>query len=212
MIDDPKTDPLREWNRLARDNAENAIVSSMFEASLKASEPIEIFSSWLLVATAAVASFLIANVEKILPLIGKPGFVTCGVFLCVSCIFGLLSKVFAVRCKIGTEAGAALRKTFGEHLAAYKLEEEKIQQGASFWGITLQTGIRIERVLQELMRPFPAWVRWLAGRHFKKYAGNPQIGYLIQVNSLQAQGLAAFIQALCFLGFLGVGFIFAAAS
>jgi hypothetical protein len=209
MNDDPRTKPLLEWNRLARENTENAIVSSMFEAALKASEPIETFSAWLMVATAAVASFLIANAEKLLPYISKAGFVTCGTFLCVSCIFGLLSKIFAVRCKIGAETGAAVRKTFGEHLAAYKQEEEKIQKGAEFWGINLQSGIRIERVLQEFLLPFPGWVRRQAQRHFTKHAGNPQIAYVAQVKTLQAQGMAAFVQALCFLGFLGAGFIFA---
>ncbi len=40
MPDDSRTEPLREWNRLARQNAENAIVSSMFEASFNASDPV----------------------------------------------------------------------------------------------------------------------------------------------------------------------------
>lgn len=209
--DDPRTKPLLEWNRLARENTENAVVSSMFEAAIKASEPIGTFSDWLLVATAAVASFLIANVEKLLPYISKTGFITCGIFLCVSCIFGLFSKICAVRCKIGTETGAALRKTFGEHLAAYKQEEEKIQKDAEFWGINLQSGIRIERVLQEFLLPLPDWVRRLAHRHFTKHAGNPQIAYITQIKSLHAQGMAAFFQAFCFLCFLGAGFVFAAA-
>lgn len=48
MNNDPKTEPLKEWNRLARENTENAIVSSMFEAGSKSSEPIKQFSTWLL--------------------------------------------------------------------------------------------------------------------------------------------------------------------
>ena len=103
-----------------------------------------------------------------------------------------------------------MRKTFGTHLTAYKVEEEKIQKGADFWGIDLQSGIRIERVLQEFLQPFPGWVRWIALRHFKKHANNPQIDYISQMRSLHVQGVAAFLQALCFLGFLGAGFMFAA--
>lgn len=211
MSDDPRTQPLREWNRLARENTENAIVSSMFKAVLKASDPIESFSSWLLVATAAVASFLIANGERLIPYISRGGFITCGALLCVSCICGLLSKVFAVQCKIGAETSAAVQETFTEHLATYKQEEEKIQEGAKFWGIDLQSAVRIERVLHEFLLPFPKWARWFSNRHLKKHASNPQIGYLIQVKNLQIQGLAAFLQALCFLGFLIAGFAFAAA-
>lgn len=212
MQNDPRTEPLQEWNRLARENTENAIVASMFEASLKASEPIATFSDWLLVATGAVASFLIANADKLSPFITKSGFVACGIFLCLSCIFGLLSKVFAVRCKVGIATSNAARTTFEEHLEAYKIEEEKIQEGAAFWGVNLQSGIRIERVLNEFLKPFPKWVQFFANRHFKKQAGNPQIGYVLQVKNLNAQGLAAFFQASCFLGFLTAGFIYAATA
>ncbi|MDD5057059.1 MAG: hypothetical protein PHQ60_04235 [Sideroxydans sp.] len=212
MNEDPRIKPLQEWNRLARENTENAVVSSMFEATLKASEPIETFSSWLLVATGAVASFFIANAEKLLPYISKAGFVTCGVFLFLSCIFGLMSKIFAVRCKVGIETGAAVRRTFAEHFAAYRQEEEKIQAGAKFWGITLQTGLRIEHVLNEFLSLFPKWVQWFARRHFKLHAGNPQIGYIILIKNLQAQGTFALFQAIGFLGFLATGFVFAAAS
>lgn len=59
MSNDPRTEPLEEWNRLARENTENAIVSSMFEASAKACEPIEQFSTWLLLGAAAISSFLL---------------------------------------------------------------------------------------------------------------------------------------------------------
>jgi len=211
MIDDPKTEPLREWNRLARENTENAMVSSMFEAVSKASEPIETFATWLLVGTAAVASFLITNADKLLPLVKQSGFITCGAFLCFSCVFGLLSKMYALRCKIGIDIGAAVRKTFLEHLARYEEEEKRIKEGAEFWGINLQTGIRLERILTEFYAPLPKWAVWLAERQLKKNAGNPQVGYLPLIKNLNTQGILAFLQALSFLGFLVTGFIFAAA-
>lgn len=211
MTNDPRTQPLLEWNRIARENTENAIVSSMFDAASKACEPIETFTTWLLVATAAVASFFIVNADKLLPIIKQCGFITCGVFLCLSCVFGLMSKMFALRCKVGFETSAAVRKTFTEHLVKYEEEEKQIQESAKFWGITLETGIRMERVLSEFLSPLPRWVGWLALRQLRKNAGNPQVGYLQQIKSLNAQGLSAFIQGLFFLGFLGSGFVFAAA-
>jgi hypothetical protein len=208
---DPRTQPLRNWNELARENTETAVVSSMMDAASIATEPIETFSTWLLVATAAVASFLITNADKVIPFITKQGFITCGIFLFVSCVFGLISKIFSVRAKIGVEIRAAVHKTFTEHLERYKEEEAKIQEGAKYWGITLESGIRLERILKEFMQPFPWWVRWSMKRHFTKNAGNPQIGHIVQIKTLQAQGLAAFLQAICFVGFLGAGFVFTAA-
>ena len=168
MTDDPRTEPLREWNRLARENTENAIVSSMFEAASKASEPIETFTTWLLVGTAAVASFLITNADKLLPLVKQGGFITCGAFLFLSCVFGLLAKMYGLRCKIAIDTGAAVRQTFREHLEKYEGEERKIKEGAKFWGINLQTGIRLERVLAEFYAPLPKWAVWLASRELKK--------------------------------------------
>lgn len=211
MIDDPRTEPLRKWNHLARENTENAIVSSMFEAGAKASEPIETFATWLMVGTAAVASFLITNASNLLPLVKQSGFIVCGAFLCLSCVFGLLSKMYALRCKIGSEVGTAVRSTFLTHLSEYKKEEQKIKEGAEFWGINLETGIRIERVLSEFYKPLPRITVWLANRHFKKNSGNPQIGYLLLIRSLNMQSLFALFQALSFLGFLIAGFIYTAA-
>ena len=211
MTDDPRTEQLREWNRLARQNAENAIVSSMFEASFNASEPIEKFSTWLLVGTAAIASFFITNADKLVPFIKHAGFLACGAFLCLSCLFGLVSRIFALRCKIQIAAGAAVRTTFAEHLTKHQEEEKKIKEGAAVWGITLETGIRIERVLGEYLAPLPRWVAWLVARQIKKHATNPQVGYLPVIKGLQWQGLFAAIQALSFLGFLVAGFIYAAA-
>lgn len=210
MTDDPRTEPLKEWNRLARENTENAIVSSMFEALLKASEPIEQFSIWLLIGTAAIASFFIANSDKIIHLLSNTGFLMCGAFLCLSCISGLVSKMYALGCRISIEVGAVVRKTFSEHLKNYKKEEEEIQRGAKFWGISLESGIRMERVLAEFYSPQPKIVVWLANRRLKKYKGNPQVGYILNVNILRKQGIFAGFQALLFLAFLVAGFIYAA--
>jgi|TARA_R110001632_G_scaffold214612_3_gene341363 hypothetical protein len=210
MNDDPRTEPLREWNRLARENTENAIVSSMFEAGSKSSEPIEQFSTWLLVGTAAIASFLIANSDKLVPLITTTGFLVCGAFLCLSCMSGFISKIYAVRLQIGIKVGGAIRETFSVHLEEYEKEKEEINDGASFWGITLETGIRIERVLEEFFKPQPQIVKWFAMRIINKHQENPQIGYLIPISMINRQSFFAILQALLFLGFLVSGFIYAA--
>ncbi|NDV13955.1 hypothetical protein [Crenobacter caeni] len=210
-MNDPRTEPLLEWNRLARENTENAIVSSMFEATAQSSTSVESFSTWLLVGTAAVASFFITNAQGILPFIGKEGFLVCGAFLCGSCFFGLLSKIYALSCKIGIEVGASIRKTFLEHLDKHEAEEEKINESAEHWGITLETGVRIERILHEYYSPQPKYVGWLAFRHFKKNQGNPQIGHLLSIRALHKQGLFTSLQALSVLGFLIAGFVYVAA-
>lgn len=210
MENDPRTEPLKEWNRLARENTENAMVSSMFIATTKANDPIENFATWLLAGAAAVASFFITNADKIIPLVGKTGFLTCGALLCLSCIWGLLTKTFSLLCKIGTETSGAITQTFQEHFLKYQDEEKKIQEGAEFWGINLQTGIRIERILSEFYAAQPKWMVWLANRHIQKNANNPQVGHLLTNSTLNNAYICTFVQALSFLGFLVAGFAFAA--
>ena len=87
---------------------------------------------------------------------------------CFSCLFGLLSKMYALLCKIGIDTDVAVRTTFLEHLAKYEEEEKKIKKGAEFWGINLQTGIRLERILTEFYAPCLNWQSWLAERHLKR--------------------------------------------
>jgi len=211
MTEDLQTEPLRRWNHLARENAENAIVSSMFAASDLAREPIESFSTWLLVGAAAIASFLLGNADKLVPIISQAGFLTCGMLLSLSCLFGLLAKIFSVRHKIASATGNAVLETFKQEFAKYQAEESRIQSSAAFWGITLESGIRFERIIQEFLAPMPWWVRWSAKRFLKKHGNSVQAAYIPRIRNFHSLGICAFIQALLFLGFLGAGFIFAAA-
>jgi hypothetical protein len=209
---DSRTDPLREWNHHARQNTENAIVSSMFEAGIVASEPTDSFSTWLLLGAAAIGGFLVSNTDKVLPLLTSRGLLLCGVLIVTSCTFGLVAKVLALCMKVMREVHHRVQTTFAEHLARYEEEESRIQAGAKFWGITLQTGIRMDRVLEEFYKPLPFWVGWLGRRHVKRHKDNPQIAYLPLVKTLTAQSLFTLAQALAFIGFLGAAFIHAAAA
>lgn len=212
MIDDPRTESLRDWNRHVRQNTENAIVSSMFEASFNASKHIEKFSTWLLVGTATVAAFFITNADKLIPLIRQVGFLVCGGFLCASCLLGFISRMYALRCEIQIETGAVVRKTLAEHLAKHQKEEKKIEEGGKAWGIMLDTNVRLERILSEFLSPLPSWVAWFVNRQLKKDMSNPQVGYLPIIKGMQWQGVFAFLQAMFFLGFLIAGFVYAAAN
>lgn len=209
-MNEDKTAPLNEWNRLARENTENAIVSSMFEAIKPTSKPLDEFVTWLLVGTAAIASFFIVNADKLIPFLGVSGFKLCGAFLCFSGLFGLISKVFGLQCRMGSESSKAIRETFSIHLMQHKIEEEKIHENAKFWGITLETGIRMERVLATFMEPLPFWIKFMTARMLKKHSTNPQLAHIPFVNAFTRQGVCASLQAICFLGFIASGFVKAA--
>lgn len=210
MTEHQLADPLLEWNRLSRENAENAIVSSMFEASSAAIEPIETFVTWLLIGAAAVASFLLGNSDKLVPILGERGFLLCGLLLATSCMFGLLAKSYLLRADIGRRVSRAVAETFAVQLKQHEEVEQEIQATAQQRGIELETGIRMERVLGEFVAPMPLLVKLLVGRTLKKNAGNPQIAYLLRIKIMNRSGFFSFLQAMAFLAFIVVGFAAAA--
>ncbi|OQQ02911.1 hypothetical protein BK412_13955 [Vibrio campbellii] len=196
-----RTKPLQEWNRLARENTENAIVSSMFLATLKVSNSVDVFNNWMLVVTAAIASFLIVNVSGVIEFIGRDGVVNGGYILCLSCVLGLFGKIAGLRCKIGIDVSESVKETFTEHLSQYKTEEEKIKEGAKFWGISLETGVRIERILNEYLAVFPKPIRWLAKRSIEKQKKNPQLTHSRQIRVFLIQSTTVVFQAVFFILF-----------
>ncbi len=202
--------PLEEWNRLERENTENAMVSSMFRAGVKTSSAIDEFSTWLLVGSAAIGAFLIGNADKFIPIICKTGFVVCGSLLCVSCLFGLISKIYGILCRVELDTSDAVTETFHQHLQKYSEIEGEIQETAKISGITIETGIRIERIMSEFMRPMPSLIKWMIKRQLQKSQGDPQAGYFQLVQRFNKQGLCALLQALSFLAFMASGVFYAA--
>ncbi len=209
MTKESENNPLEEWNRLERENTENAIVSSMFDAGLKTSSAVNEFSTWLLVGSAAIGAFMISNADKLIPILCESGFLVCGLLLCLSCIFGFLSKIFGLLCRVGLDVKDAIVVTFNTHLNRYTKIEQEIQDTAKISGINIKTGIRLERVMAEFLSPMPSWIKWLVNRQTKKNEGNPQQAYILLVNRFNRQGVCALLQAICFLVFMVIGVIYA---
>jgi hypothetical protein len=199
---------LREWNRLNKEITENAMIASIFEAGCKSSKSIDQFSSWLIVGAAAIASFFITNSNQLLPLLEPSGFMTCGVILCASCFFGLISKIYALMCKIGIDVVNTLRITLEEHLKRFEESKEEIKKGEKFWEITLETNIDFQKVLTRFYEYQPIWVRWQLSSYMKKYGSDPMAGYFIPFKYMTNQNVLFVLQAIIFLFFLIAGFAF----
>jgi hypothetical protein len=213
MEHDTPAKHLREWARLARDNAENEITSALFDASGGATSSVESFSSWLLVACAAVASFMLANAEDILPVVSRTGFLVCGACLLLSCGCGLLAKIFGLRCKVMTQLMAALRSQTAAVLSEYEKEEAEIKKAADTHGISIDTDVRIERVIEGFAAKLPWWAKPATMvSEGKASVADPHAAYAPIMTNLTAQSLWTGLQAVCFMAFLTAGFGFAAAN
>lgn len=212
MSDQKQLDALARWHEISREQTENAIVSSMFESGIRLAPMVDQFSTWLLVGTAAVAAFFITNSDKVLPVLGSSGFIGCGIFLCLSCVFGFVAKTYGLRSRMSSAVIASVTETFNQHLKSYEEEEQEISDTAQNLGVTLETGVRWDRIMTEFFSILPKWVVWLAQRNLKKYEGNPQTGYIAAVKIFNRLGIATFLQSVSFLGFLVTGFVFTAAA
>jgi hypothetical protein len=206
-VDSQKTAPLRLWNDLERENAENAIVAAMFDAGSQANEPIDKESTWLLAGTLAVAAFAITNAEKVIPMVGKPGFTVLGAMLCLSCFFGLTAKYYAVRCKIARSVGAAVKKEADAIFSRHALAQAKVEENARFWGIELETNLRLHRILSEFMDPLPSFFRRIVRRTVAELPRTPQAAYRPTLALLHRQVLFTALQTASFFCFVVLGFI-----
>ena len=202
-------DPLLEWNRLNKENAENALTSAMFSSLVATSPIIDQFSVWLLAGTGATAALLVANADKLVPFLGDFGFRICGAVLVVSAICGLISKARAVQCQIGIENEQRVRELMRPILDKHAHDEEKILEFAEARGVPVETELDMGRVITEFAKPFPKWVGCLLGRHLAKHSGNPQIGYLLPIRFYMSQSFFAFLQVFFFLGFICAALLFA---
>ncbi len=80
----PETDdPLIEWNRLNKENAEQGFVSAIYQSMSETTATVDKFSLWLLAGTGATGALLISQIKSVLPYLSQQGFKTCMVLLVI---------------------------------------------------------------------------------------------------------------------------------
>lgn len=205
MRNSKQTDPLLEWNRLNKENAEQAFVSALFKSAAHTSPVVDKFSMWLLTGTGASGALLISQIGAVLPHLTITGFKLCLVFLVFSAILGFLAKYKSLQCQIQNEVEAKLTELIAAILAKHEEDETKIQGYAKQRGVALETDIDFSNIITEFAKPFPFWVKWLIQRQARKTQGNRQAGYHIAIKAYFRQLRFTFWQAVSFLAFLCAG-------
>ncbi len=205
----PKT--LVRWNRLARRQAELTLISSMYKAAAGASAPIDTFATWLLVGTGAVGSFYVTNSDKLLPVLKQTGFQRAGLLLAVSCIFGLLAKIWGLKIQIIIDINKSTERMMLESLLKHEQIETDIQTHAKLHGVRINSSVRFGKIITEFLLPFPWYIRRLSTRAFREGKRNPHSSHHTIIKSITTQSHFALLQSLLFIAFIIVG-IYAAAT
>lgn len=194
-------DPLLEWNRLNKENAENAIVSAMHLRTLSHSSRFDKISTWLTAGTGITAGLMITNVSNILPHLGGHGFRVCGAFLALSALFGIAAKFKATWAQLGHDSNKAMTDSLKPILDHHSAEQSRIEQNAAQRQVAIETNINMDRVLREYLKPVPRWVAWLVFLRMRKHAGDPQIGYIYPIRAFYWQCVLTSLQAIFYVAF-----------
>jgi len=202
-------DPLLEWNRLNKENAEQNLASAIFSSMASTSPIADTFSMWLFAGTGATGSLLITQINSVLPYLTQDGYKICMLLLILSAIFAFFAKYNALRCQIQIEMTTKLKDEFKVILDKHSEDKDKILEYAEQRGIELQTEIDFQNVINEYKKAFPCWVGWLITRSAKKSEGNRQAGYHIAIKSYSGQLSFTLLQSICFIGFMCAGGWFA---
>ena len=204
-------DPLIEWNRLNKENAEQGFVSSMYQSMAETTTAVDKFSLWLLAGTGATGALLITQINSVVPHLSAQGFKACMVLLVLSAIFGFFAKYKSLRCEIQIQMQSKLTDLTKPVIAKQEEDKDKIKEYASQRGIQLQTDIELSNIITEFSKPFPFWVKWLIARKVKETSGNRQAGFHVAVKAYVAQLQWTFFQACLFLAFMLTGAWYASA-
>lgn len=205
-------DHLAEWNRLNIQNAENGMVSLIFENIIESTRFFDTYSTWLTVGTGAAAALLLTNVASVLPYLTAAGFKMSGVLLILSLLFGVLSKFFAIQCQIADAQSESKTNRIGNLLKPFYEQVEKIEETAAAQGRELVTELSMERVLTTFFKPFPKLMRWLFLERMIKGLSNPHVGYLIPLRFFRYQCTSMVFQLVFLFAGAGAAFLHAQAS
>lgn len=211
MTDEDKKDPLIEWNRLNKENAEHGFVSSLYQSMSETTTTVDKFSMWLLAGTGATGALLITQIESVLPHLSQNGFKVCMGLLVISALCGFIAKFKSLRCEIQSTMQKRLTELAAPIFEKHEKEEEEIVKHADKRGIQLETEIEFSKIITEYSRPFPWWVKWLIARKVEKTAGDRQAGFHIAVKAYTSQLRWTFFQAILFIVFMATGAWYAGA-
>jgi hypothetical protein len=195
-------DPLVEWNRLNKENAEHGFVSALYQSMTETSPLVDKFSLWLLAGTGATGALLITQIKSVLPFLTQQGFKVCLVILVTSAVMGFVAKYFSLRCEIQSNVQSKFTELVKPVLDKHEKDEDTIQEYAEQRGIELQTDIDLASIMKEFSRPFPFWVKWLISRKIDKTSGDRQAGFHIAVKAYTSQLRWTLLQAVLFLVFM----------
>ena len=196
------TDPLIEWNRLNKENAERELISVMYGNLVSRTTQIDSFSTWLLATAGAAATLVVSNTQNIATILGKNGFKRALFCLIISALLGLIAKLIFVFFQYGGDQQERLLEQVKPIFTKFRDDEKQIIELSKNREMSLETELQMDLVLMQYAKPFPFLVRKILLKYITKHKHDPQIGYLLPLKAFVWQTSLSFLQALAFLTFI----------
>lgn len=212
MTADSSNDPLAEWSRLTKQNAERDIAAVLLRGILESSPIVDRFAQWLLAGTAATAAIMISQMSSLVPLIGIDGFKSSIGCLVLSAFFGLLAKRKAIQCLITIELVKGIGDRLPPLLDALDTDQAQIEEAAAATNRELTTEIDMSKVLDDALSPLPRYVRWFAKRGFDKGYEDPNYALKQGVKHLWRLSWFTLFQTVWYIAFVVVAASYASAT
>ncbi|MGM0582851.1 MAG: hypothetical protein ACQETL_19400 [Bacteroidota bacterium] len=203
--EDPKLNlknALDNWAGINKKNAEMGFTEGLFTGALVSSSIIDKFSTWLLAGTGATAALMIANLDKLSPVLGSETFRQAIYLLVVSALLGFLAKYKSIHCQIMLATGEEIKKRVLPVLEKHGEDEKKIEGMAKEHDIEVNTEMDLEYVFKEYCRAFPKVMHHWLLRQFTQGLNDRLAPSRKAANGLFWQGNYTVLQFFTFLGFV----------
>lgn len=193
---------LDNWAAINRKNAEIGFTEALFTGALVSSPIIDKFSTWLLAGSGATGALMIANLDKLSPVLGVGTFKQAIYILVVSALFGFLAKYKSIHCQIMFATGEELNKRILPVLDKHGEDEEEIEGMAEEHDIQVNTAMDVEFVIREYCRAFPKIMHFWLESQFTEGLNDRLAPSRKAANGLFWQGNYTILQFFSFLGFV----------
>lgn len=155
-------DPLQEWARIAKENAEIEAAQAVLHAVISTAPSIEKFITWLLAGSAAAAALMLANLDGLLRVFAISELRAVILLLLLSTLIGLIGKALSVLIQTQIETIEQVKKRMGKVLDEYGKTEEKIEQSAAKRGQEVEMELSPVGIFALLKPAIPKLLhRWL---------------------------------------------------
>jgi hypothetical protein len=143
-------DPLVEWDRLNKENHENAGASKMFVAALtRVPTELSNYTSWFTAGVGAVVVLLLSNVDKVAPYLGEATYARAITAFAVAVGLGALSKLLATYVTALIAMQEEINREIQAALQSFDADAKKIRAFAEQRNFDLNTDFNFPGLMEK---------------------------------------------------------------